>query len=181
MQKKKQTPCLLLIPARENESQRLPEFLDFMLNFFHFRWPSLGPCRSIPLKKNNPEVHSLKIAFPPARLVHHGPFSPRALNSAWHQSATKNTTHFFERCQRLKDFRQLHDVLPSPGGPQRYAGYRRCGTFVHVAGTGQEYCGRIFLQPICSVMASFWSTYTVLEGTTLGLYVQSTRGPRPDG
>ena len=44
---------------------------------------------------------------------------------------------------------------------------------------GQEYYGHIFLRPICFVMASFWITFhAVLEGTTLGMYSQSTRGPR---
>ena len=51
------------------------------------------------------------------------------------------------------------------------------GIFVQAVGTGQEYCGRIFLRPICFVMASFWTTFhTVLEGTTPGMYSQSTSG-----
>ena len=43
---------------------------------------------------------------------------------------------------------------------------------------GQEYCRCIFLQPICCMIALFWTTFhKVLEGTTLGMYSQSTRGP----
>ena len=51
--------------------------------------------------------------------------------------------------------------------------------FVQAVGTGQDYCGHIFSNlPICLVMASFWASFhTVLEGTTLGMYSQSTRGP----
>ena len=52
------------------------------------------------------------------------------------------------------------------------------GIFIQAVGTSQEYCGRIFSRPICFIMASIWSTFhTVLEGTTLGMYCQSTRGP----
>ena len=51
------------------------------------------------------------------------------------------------------------------------------GIFVQAVGTGQEQCGRIFLQPMCFVMASFLNMFrTVLEGTMLGMYSQS-RGP----
>ena len=48
------------------------------------------------------------------------------------------------------------------------------GNFVKTVGMGQEFCGRIFSRPICFVMALF---HTVLEGTTFGMYSQSTRGP----
>ena len=52
------------------------------------------------------------------------------------------------------------------------------GIFDHAVGTGQEYCGHIFSQPICFVMASFWTMpHTVLEGTTLRMYSQSAKGP----
>ena len=52
------------------------------------------------------------------------------------------------------------------------------GIFIQVVGMGQEYCNHIFLWPICFIMASFWTTFhTVLEGTTLGMYSQSTREP----
>ena len=38
-------------------------------------------------------------------------------------------------------------------------------------------CSRIFSRPICFIMASFWTMFhTVLEGTALGMYSQSTRG-----
>ena len=51
------------------------------------------------------------------------------------------------------------------------------GIFAHAVGTGQEYCGRIFSQPICFVMASVWTTsHTVLEGIMLRMYSQSARG-----
>ena len=49
---------------------------------------------------------------------------------------------------------------------------------VQSAGTGQEYCSRIFSRPICFVMALFLTAFrTVLEVTILGMYSQSTRGP----
>ena len=52
------------------------------------------------------------------------------------------------------------------------------GIFVQVVGTGQEDCDRIFLRPMCFEVTSFWTTFhTVLEGTTLGMDSQSTRGP----
>ena len=53
--------------------------------------------------------------------------------------------------------------------------------FVQVVDAGQKYCGRTFSQPICVIMASnkelVASFHTVLEGTTVGMYSQSTRGP----
>ena len=50
--------------------------------------------------------------------------------------------------------------------------------FVQAVSTDQEYCGQIFSWPICFVMASFWTTFhIVLEGTTLRMYSQATRGP----
>ena len=53
--------------------------------------------------------------------------------------------------------------------------------FLQLVGAGQEYCGHIFSQPICVIMASNKeleaSVHAVLEGTTIGMYSQSTRGP----
>ena len=46
---------------------------------------------------------------------------------------------------------------------------------------GQEYCSRIFMQPICIIMALnkelVASFHAVLEETMVGVYSQSARGP----
>ena len=53
------------------------------------------------------------------------------------------------------------------------------GIFIQVVGMDQKYRGRTFSWPICFIVASFWTTFhTVLEGTTLEMYSQSTRGPK---
>ena len=45
------------------------------------------------------------------------------------------------------------------------------GIFVQAVDMGQEYCGCIFLWPICFVMALLWTTFhMVLEGTMLIMY-----------
>ena len=53
--------------------------------------------------------------------------------------------------------------------------------FVQLVGTGQEYCSRIFSQPICIIMALnkglVASFREILERTMVGMYSQSTRGP----